>query len=860
VPWSVKCYFAVRSSDQSFHCDWQRPRMASPQKLAAKQNSRWGFLQQAVASVESRLDTILADEEDVPKKAAPAQVPKENVASKRPAGDLSRSNSGTQANDRLQQRLARAMAKKNAGTINTPGSGSETTSAVPSPRIQATDGEGRISLDIDRSAIHETGHLVEETSATGMGMGNVEKEALSYVTPENLTEQLAPPVATQSSRTSLDTTRIVSGSSDDQENDNLRVIHSQPRTSVSAGPEVNVEDKKTQEEINGYIERIDALQAKLNYLSKEAAESAKQAAAAAQSGSAEKKMLEKDEKIALLMEEGQKLSKAEMKYITTIKKMKSQALAASKEQDDMRMKAEKAQKIAATMEERARRAEAASKRAEENLAASLTTAQDLDAILKERNALSATLAEMKGELSRANARAEEAEARAQAALAERERKRNDKLQDDLMNAKMERELSGEKLKREISDLQASLQREKEHSRVMETEMLGEQAVLESKLESFRARMEEVSTNSQGDVQAKLLRQIETLQSQYAAASQNWQGIESTLLSRISNLERERDDAATQEAEVRKKVRDATLKAKNAERHAEQNSFRASELERQHTEVEHELQQLLRKVKDQEELLSKAQNELDESRASFEKELAKRIDEEKSKWAALPVRYESPVASIRKGSAFDTGHLISPLYPPHSRRPSTMHGADSSTPPRQHSTTMLQSLANGKGPANGTILETPSIITSMDHDEYFNNVPPTPASTRGGSASRGVNDIISTSTAGAGPSVQLVERMSANVRRLESEKAAFRDELARLQTQRDEARSEIVKLMKEVEHKRGVEERIKSLETEHETLSKRHEATLEMLGEKSELVEELKADVADVKQMYRELVDTMGRRV
>ena len=859
MPWSVKRYFAVRSSDWSFHCNWQRPRMASPQKSAGKQTSRWGFLQQAVASVESRLDTILADEEDVPKKAMPSQVPKENVASKRPAGDLSRSNSGTQANDRLQQRLARAMAKKNAGTINTPGSGSETTSAVPSPRIQATDGEGRISLDIDRSAVHQTGQLLEETSATNMA--SVEKEELPYVTPENLPEQLAAPAATQSSRTSLDTTRIISGSSDDQENDNLRIIHSQPETSVSAGPEVNIEDKKIQEEINGYIERIDALQAKLNYLSREAAESAKQAAAAAQSGSAEKKMLEKDEKIALLMEEGQKLSKAEMKYITTIKKMKSQALAASKEQDEMRIKAEKAQKIAATMEERARRAEAASKRAEENFAASLTTAQDLDAILKERNALSATLAEMKGELSRANARAEEAEARAQAALAERERKRNDKLQDDLMSAKMERELSEEKLKREISDLQASLQREKEHSRVMETEMLGEQAVLESKLESFRARMEEVSTNSQGDVQAKLLRQIETLQSQYAAASQNWQGIESTLLSRISNLERERDDAAAREAEVRKKVRDATLKAKNAERHAEQNSFRASELERQHTEIEHELQQLLRKVKDQEELRSKAQNELDEYRASFEKELAKRIDEEKSKWAAsLPVRYESPVASIRKGSAFDTGHLISPLYPPHSRRPSTMHGADSSTPPRQHSTTMLPSLANGKGPANGTILETPSIITSMDHDEYFNNVPPTPASTRGGSASRGVNDIISTSTAGAGPSVQLVERMSANVRRLESEKAAFRDELARLQTQRDEARSEIVKLMKEVEHKRRVEERIKSLEAEHETLSKRHEATLEMLGEKSELVEELKADVADVKQMYRELVDTMGRRV
>ena len=832
--------------------------MASPQKAAGKQNSRWGFLQQAVASVESRLDTILADEEDVPKKAAPAQVPKENVASKRPAGDLSRSNSGTQANDRLQQRLARAMAKKMAGTTNTPGSGSEATSAVPSPRIQATDGEGRISLDTIPSINHEAGQVTEETTATSMASG--EKQGSPYVTLESLTEQLIPPAAAQSSRTSLETTRIVSGSSDDQVNDNLKVVHSYPATSVSAGPEVSVEDKKIQEEISGYVERIDALQAKLNYLSKEAADSAKQAAAAAQSGSAEKKILEKDEKIALLMEEGQKLSKSEMKYITTIKKMKSQALVASKEQDDMRIKAEKAQKIAATMEERARRAEAASKRAEENLAASLTNAQDLDAILKERNALSATLGEMKSELSRANTRAEEAEVRAQTDLEERERKRNEKLQDDLMSAKVERELSEEKLKREISDLQASLQREKEHSRIMETEMLSEQAVLESKLESFRARIEEVSTNSQGDVQAKLLRQIETLQSQYAAASQNWQGIESTLLSRISSLEKERDDAAAREAEVRKKVRDAMLKAKNAERHAEQVSLRASELERQHTETEHELQQWSHKTKDQEELLSKAQNELDEHRANFDKELAKRIDEEKSKWASsLPVRYESPVASIRKGSAFDTSHLISPLHPPHSRRPSTMHGADSGTPPRQHSTIMLSSLANGKGPANGTILETPSIVTSMDHDEYFNNVPPTPASTRGGSASRGVNDIISTSTAGAGPSVQLVERMSANVRRLESEKAAFRDELARLQTQRDEARSEIVKLMKEVEHKRGVEERIRSLEAEHETLSKRHQATLEMLGEKSELVEELKADVADVKQMYRELVDTMGRR-
>jgi hypothetical protein len=829
--------------------------MASPQKSAAKQTSRWGFIQQAVASVESRLDTILADEDQLPKKAIPAQAPKENPAPKRASADLSRSNSGVQANDRLQQKLARARAKKTSA-ISTPGTASETTSAVPSPKIQARHGGSTTDLDLERPAHGAAEQPTEEPSSAGTPSHPT--EGLPDTSLESRGEFLQP-VATQSSKSSFDGPRVVSGDSDDLENAAPEEVYGKTHNAKTTPLDAKVEDTNTQEDINDYIETIDALQAKLQYLSKDAAESAKQAATAAQAGSAEQKMLEKDEKIARLMEEGQKLSKIEMKHITTIRKMRSQAVAASKEQENARLQAEKIRKDASTMEERAKRAEAASKRAEDNLAASLNATRDFEAISRERNALSATLAEMKGQLSRANTRAEEAETRAQVGLAERERQHNEELQDDLMSAKVERELSEEKLKREISDIKASLEREKEHSRVMETEMLGEQAALESKLESFRAHVEEVSTNNQGDVQAKLLRQIETLQSQYAAASQNWQGIESTLLSRITNLEKERDDAAAREAEVRKKVRDLTLKAKNAERQSEQNSSKASELERQHMETQTMLQQVSRKAKDQEEALSKAQSELDEHSANFDKETTKRIDEEKARWiASLPVRNDSPVASIRKGSAFDIGHLVSPVYPPYNRRTSTLHGAEFNTPPRQHSTTMLASLTYGKVPANGTIAETPSIVTSMDHDEYFNNVPPTPASTRGGSASRGVNDIISTSTVGAGPSVQLVERMSANVRRLESEKAASRDELARLQTQRDEARSEIVKLMKEVEHKRGVEKRIQSLEAEHEALSKRYDATLEMLGEKSELVEELKADVADVKQMYRELVDTMGQ--
>lgn len=71
---------------------------------------------------------------------------------------------------------------------------------------------------------------------------------------------------------------------------------------------------------------------------------------------------------------------------------------------------------------------------------------------------------------------------------------------------------------------------------------------------MRARAEEVSSGSSGDTQAKLLRQIETLQTQYSVASENWRGIEGSLLARITNLETERDEIAKREGDVRRKAR------------------------------------------------------------------------------------------------------------------------------------------------------------------------------------------------------------------------------------------------------------------------------------------------------------------
>ena len=260
----------------------------------------------------------------------------------------------------------------------------------------------------------------------------------------------------------------------------------------------------------------------------------------------------------------------------------------------------------------------------------------------------------------------------------------------------------------------------------------------------------------------------------------------------------------------------------------------------------------------------AQTTFDQEKQAWKSEIQQRLDEERQKWqeeigqgSLGQIRGESPVPSTRRGltseflglqnlqirraSARSTTSEVPTADRFLARRPSAQALARSSgngTPTRQDS---MQSLAeNGEGP------DAPPIHT--DHDDFFDNMasPSSPQQT--------LNDMVSVSTAGAGPSVQLVERMSSAVRRLESEKVATKEDLARLSAQRDEARAEIVSLMKEVGAKRAADIKVAELEAEVADIKARYETTLEMLGEKSEMVEELRSDIDDIKAMYRELVE------
>lgn len=461
------------------------------------------------------------------------------------------------------------MVKSNTTNRNTQSSPSRSSPAA-SPR---PSNDARRSIDIDSTLASSTEIVDESLKSPSNTEEGTELEANlpepSYDSGTSIRNSTEMSVAESLPRASSDVgerpdnlDRTSEGLTEPQivSDPVIRASVESPRISMDLPAENDLNDEKTaeserQEEIHGYIERIDALQSKLKYLAKEAAESARNAAASASPGSIKKQLLEKDEKIALLLEEGQKLSKSEMDHRTVIKKLRQQLMDNTKSQTDIKKKNEKLERDFANLEARAKRAEAAERRATESLSSLTKTTKDFDAVSNERNALNQTVSEMKAQLSRALARAEAAEAKAHSDALEQEKRKADELEEELTNTKIERDINEEKGKKEIAELKEKLDQEKERARMLEAELKGEQSVLESKMESLRTRAEEASSGAIGETQAKLLRQIETLQTQYSVASENWHTLEGSLLSRLANVEKERDDLGRKEGDLRKKIRE-----------------------------------------------------------------------------------------------------------------------------------------------------------------------------------------------------------------------------------------------------------------------------------------------------------------
>lgn len=502
--------------------------------------------------------------------------------------DVSRSSSTSRTNDRLQERLVRAVAAKNAAQKADSLSLSSTPSRTGSP---ATVNESpRRSIDAGHSGDEErkgeelmpkSDIIINEPSENGQnptvevraGTPAIEQPTEGQQDSNGLTtkgEDLAPRLSTDSNRPSLPRDSIDSS--------RQHSTGARPSVEVSAAEIADVRstlktpaehdvllkqlqsdfetsELQRQEEVHSYIERIDALQAKLQYLARESAEAARKASSSAPGGSLEKKLADKEEQVALLMEEGQQLSKKELAHLTTIKKLRAKIQEDGKEVAEAKRKQEKAEKDAVNALDRLRRAEGSDKRLNEKQRQVNQLQRDIESLKSERDSKDSTIANLRKQLEEAAAQEKEAEAKAASEALQQEKRRAADLEDDLANLQIEKSLVSDRAQAQTKELREKMDKDAERARIMELEMKTEQQMLESKLEVMRARAEEVSSGATGDAQAKLLRQIETLQTQYAVASENWQGIEASMIARATNLEKERDEATRREADIRRKARE-----------------------------------------------------------------------------------------------------------------------------------------------------------------------------------------------------------------------------------------------------------------------------------------------------------------
>ncbi|WZZ66930.1 hypothetical protein YC2023_078300 [Brassica napus] len=104
---------------------------------------------------------------------------------------------------------------------------------------------------------------------------------------------------------------------------------------------------------------------------------------------------------------------------------------------------------------------------------------------------------------------------------------------------------------------------------------------------------------------------------------------------------------------------------------------------------------------------------------------------------------------------------------------------------------------------------------------------------------------------------------ATLRQKEGELASYMSRLASMESIRDSLAEELVKVTAECEKLRGEADRVPGIKAELEALRQRHAAALELMGERDEELEELRADIVDLKEMYKEQVNMLvnkGRSV
>ncbi|KAG8481903.1 hypothetical protein CXB51_026697 [Gossypium anomalum] len=520
---------------------------------------------------------------------------------------------------------------------------------------------------------------------------------------------------------------------------------------------------------------------------------------------------EKDEIINQVMAEGEELSKKQAAQEAQIRKLRAQIRELEEEKKGLTTKLQ----ASACVEENKVESIKKDKTATEKL---------LQETIEKHQA---ELAAQKDFYTNALNAAKEAEALAEA-------RANNEARTELESRLREAEEREAMLVQTLEELRQTLSR-KEQQTVFREDMLRRDIEdLQKRYQASERRCEELITQVPESTRP-LLRQIEAMQETTSRRAEAWAAVERSLNSRLQEAEAKAAAAEERERSLNDRLsqtlsRINVLEAQISCLRAEQTQIsRSLEKERQRAaenrqeylaakeeadtqegranQLEEEIRELRRKHKQE---LQDAYVQQERLQQEVEREKAARLDLERTTHVhSMAISEQAPMA--RHNSASENGSL--------SRKLSTASSL-------------------------GSMEESYYLQASLDSSDGF-------------SEKRNIGE--------ATLSPLYMKSMTPSafesaLRQKEGELASYMSRLSSMEAIRDSLAEELVKMTEQCEKLKAEAATLPGIRAELEALRRRHTAALELMGERDEELEELRADIVDLKEMYREQVNLLVNKI
>ncbi|XP_030064456.1 TATA element modulatory factor [Microcaecilia unicolor] len=540
---------------------------------------------------------------------------------------------------------------------------------------------------------------------------------------------------------------------------------------------------------------------------------------------------EKDAQINELLEEGEKLSKQQLRNSNIIKKLRA------KEKDNENINAKQSKKIKELEEElqhlrqvldgkeelekqhreNIKKLNSVVDREERNLS---RFQADLEELQEKNRSLQAALDGSYKELTELHKTNAAKDSEAQEAALSREMRAKEDLCVALEKVQDEAQQQQEALVIQVADLRLALQRAEQQAARKEDYLRQEISELQQRLQEAENRNQELN-QSVTSATRPLLRQIENLQATLGAQTSSWEKLEKTLSDRLAEsqtllaaaLEKER--AATEEL-LTFKTQISSVESQNNLLRQERNRLQARleveksrliKIEEDNSRYQVELECLrLEHTKSCEE--ARREKTLLSSQLEMEK---MRVEQEKKK---VILAQEMIKEKERKPYVFPTAETI-PSTPSLSRS-SSVSGVDMA-----------------------------GLQTSfLSQDDSFASM----------NMSISGSNLYDAVRMGAGSSI--IENLQSQLKLREGEIAQLQLEIGHLEKTRAIMAEELVKLTNLNDELEEKVKEIPKLRAQLRDLDQRYNTILQMYGEKAEKAEELRLDLEDVKNMYKTQIDEL----